>query len=261
MRINRPSKYAFTLVELLVVVATVALLGCLIIPAFASAKIRSPAVGCLSNLRQLQIGWLMYKDDNNDVLMPGGPAGFPSNQVWCAGTESWGSTPGNTNRALYLGSLMAPYVSSNVTVFRCPGDVIPSANGTRLRSYSMNGQMGAVYGPPNYNPGWRQYTTASDLTCPAPKDAFVFLDEHPGSIDDAFFQESTTSPKFPNVPAAYLEGGCGFSFADGHAEIHKWKTPVLQLPVIQGVTVINTAPTADNADWIWLVEHTACNHF
>jgi prepilin-type N-terminal cleavage/methylation domain-containing protein/prepilin-type processing-associated H-X9-DG protein len=250
---------AFTLIELLVVVAVLAMLSCLLLPVLAHSRGRSAAAGCLSNMRQLMAGWSMYREENNDILMPNAPLAY--NNGWIPGTaEDWYNSNANTNVTSLLSGQMGAYLQSNVRVFKCPADVVPSDNGQRLRSYSMNGQMGAASGSPNYNSGWRQYSKGSDLTCPAPANAFIFCDECPDSLNDGYFQSSFSSPEFPDIPAGYLDGGCGFSFADGHAEIHKWQTSSLLIPVIHGLSV-NYPPVSggiNNADWLWLVQHCAC---
>ena len=72
--------------------------------------------------------------------------------------ESWGPVDGNTNVSLYTDTLIFPYISSNITVLKCPADVVPSANGQRLRSYSMNGQMGTtLWDFLEYSPGYLCY--------------------------------------------------------------------------------------------------------
>src|SRR5712691_6487896 len=114
---------AFTLIELLAVVAVLALLSCIAAPMLARAKTRSPAVGCLSNLRQLQAGWAMYADDNSGILMPNAPTTTSPGTTWCAGTVGWGAQSANTNPVPYQNSVMAHYVSSNLTIYRCPGDI------------------------------------------------------------------------------------------------------------------------------------------
>jgi prepilin-type processing-associated H-X9-DG protein len=251
----KSSPIAFTLVELLVVVALLALVSALMVTALAKSKSRSSSAGCLSNLRQLQTGCATYSDDNNGTLIPNAPVGSLSG--WCGpGQENWYNLDANTNPVYYRTSIIAPYISSNITVFRCPGDVVPSDNGQRIRSYSMNGQMGTTI---MYNSPWRSYFNESDLTCPTPKDAFIFCDEHPGSLDDGYLQLSLNSAYYPNVPASYLEGGCGFSFADGHAEIHKWRSRFLLVPVMKNVTFPSGAQSSgSDLDWIWLKQHSSC---
>ena len=123
----------------------------------------------------------------------------------------------------------------------------------------MNGQMGVTNS--SSNPTWRTYTKGSDLACPKPADAFVFLDESPASLNDGYFQLSLSTPNLADIPAAYLDGGCGFAFADGHAEIHRWQTPaLLAVPVVHGLTVTTLTPVGGaNADWIWIRQHAACH--
>lgn len=249
---------AFTLVELLVVAGVVMMLACVALPALAKSKTRTPAAGCLSNLHQMQVGWAMYADDNKGVLMGNAPLGASASSAWCpTGTENWLTSSLNTNANLLLAGQMGRYVGSNVTVFRCPGDVVPSINGFRLRSYSMNGQLGSSL---NYNAGWRTYQKESDISCPSPANLFVLCDEHPGTINDGYLQVGlTTSSSFPDVPASYLENGCGFSFADGHAEIHKWQGATLLIPVVRNVTFSNVHGQPNDPDWIWLTNRSACN--
>jgi hypothetical protein len=251
---------AFTLIELVAIVAVLALLSCIAAPMLARAKTKSPAAGCLSNLRQLQAGWAMYADDNSGILMPNAPTSASSSNTWCAGTLGWGFQDANTNPVPYQVSIMAHYVSSNLTIYRCPGDIVPSQSGTRLRSYSMNGQMGAPYFGSIFNTGWRTYTNEADLVCPSPKDAFVFCDEHPSSINDGLFVTNLGSPSYTDLPASYLEGGCGFSFADGHGEIHKWRSRFVLFPVVANQMLgFPIGSSGADLDWPWLRDHSSCH--
>jgi len=261
---SKNSRAAFTLIELCVVVTVVAVLALLVLPALGASKTQSASAGCLSNLRQLMVGCGMYQAEYNDYLMPNAPLGFATGWVSPKVGENWTYGPANTNSVYYTNSnaLMWPYVNSDLSVYRCPGDVVPSANGIRIRSYSMNGAMlGGLQGnlTPliSYNPGWRVYIKGSDLVRPTPANAFVFADESMLTLNDGYLQIGLNSPSFPDVPACYLEGGCGFSFADGHGEIHRWQTSVLLIPVRQGVTGTQLSAGANNADWIWFTQHAS----
>jgi prepilin-type processing-associated H-X9-DG protein len=252
------SNCAFTCLELIVVVTvSVLVLGLFVLPSLARSKARSPAAGCLSNLRQLMTGWQMYTDENRGRVILNSP-NINSTSNWYIGTEGWGNNPANINPASITNGLMGPYVGNNYAVFRCPGDVIPSQNGFRLRSYTMNGQVGLPPGQPNFGAPLRAYSYESDITCPSPKDLFVLCDEHPGSIDDSYFQVSATTGYFPNVPASYLDGGCGFSFADGHAEIHKWQGTGLLIPVAELVRPGPVTHSAGDPDAIWFHGKVGC---
>lgn len=270
MKAKRSSKYseeAFKLTELCMVIACMGILAMLVLPALASGKIQSAATGCLYNLRNLQAGCAMYATENDDYLMPNPPLGLSaSNTTWCLGAEALTTSQNaNTNPAVYTSALLWPYLGNNLSVFRCPGDTVPSPNGFRLRSYSMNGQMGNEYIPgvtAGDNPGCLTYSKGSDIIRPTPANAFVFADESPDSIDDGYMQMASTQQaaltwgNFPNIPACYLEGGCGFSFADGHGEIHRWQTTSLFIPINREENELGAVGGTHNADWIWLSQHT-----
>ena len=118
---------------------------------------------------------------------------------------------------------------------------------------------------PNFNPGYRVFLKTTDLSLStlSPSEAFVWLDESMSTIQDGFFQIDSSGANgfFPDVPGAYhgLQG-CGFSFADGHAENHKWQTSSLRIPTIPGKGYNTGGPlpvgvNKNNVDWIWLSSH------
>jgi prepilin-type N-terminal cleavage/methylation domain-containing protein len=238
------SKRAFTFLELIIVIAVSASVFALfVLPSLARSKTRSPAAGCLSNLRQLMAAWQMYADENGGRFMFNAPAGAANTKTWCVGTVDWALSPSNTNK--------------------CPGDVLPSQLGPRVRSYSMNSQVGPpsasyTYGGSQNFSGLHTYSKEADITCPQPNGLFVFCDEDPCSMDDAYFQVPGSASVFPNVPASYLDGGCGFGFTDGHGEVHRWQGRTLPLPVVYGLsrTSVSTFPT--DPDYLWLKGKAGC---
>jgi prepilin-type N-terminal cleavage/methylation domain-containing protein/prepilin-type processing-associated H-X9-DG protein len=267
LRMVRCSRAAFTLIELLVVIAIIAILAAMLLPALARAKMQAWRVQSVNNIRQLQLGAMMYANDNGGFLLPNAPYGqnLSGSKAWIdvttmAFVEGLGNQEGNTNTALYTDALLAPYLANQTGVYRSPGDTIPSANGQRIRSYSMNGQMGCVYTKKviDYDSPAIRYVKDSDITRPVPTDAYVFSEDNPYTINDGYMQISSQPSEagFPDVPAAYLGGGCAFSFADGHAEVHKWVTAVLinakgHYPYLTGGN--------QNADWVWFSQHAAAN--
>jgi prepilin-type N-terminal cleavage/methylation domain-containing protein len=280
---NRPER-GFTLIELLVVIAIIAILAAMLLPALSKAKQQAWQAQCLANTKQMGLGWVMYSEDFNDIMLLNAPANLPDPTVtkdnsWCPTEESWAYLPGgdNTNVHAFQVALLGPYMAGQVGVYRCPGDTIPSSDAhsvhddIRIRSYSMNSQMGQwylanFYSPPdglNYS-SLKIYQKVKDLICPSPSMAFIFADETMYTLDDGYMQMSglaMVGPAFPNAPAHYHCGGASFSFADGHSEPHAWRGPVLPnlryaFGVKSGGSDLNT--TESDPDWQWLYPRSGC---
>ena len=98
----------------------------------------------------------------------------------------------------------------------------------------------------------------TDLVKLSASDALVFVDERDDSVDDGFFGVSMVNDTMVEIAASY-HGGCGtVTFADGHAELHRWLSPDTQFPQHSGVATENYKfiPVAsDDVDLLWLRDH------
>ena len=220
---------AFTLIELLVVIAIIAVLAALLLPALAKAKTKGQGISCLNNLKQLQYAWFMYASDSGERLVYNNSNGAGEPVGWVMG---WLPHPLDaTNVNLLKQGLLWDY-NKSLPTYKCPADQSTAIESDgkpypRVRSVSMNGNMnGNSWYTATIDNTYFTYRKYSEITRPPPAQAFVFLDEHPDDIDDGYFLVNLTVPSvWGNMPANYHNGACGFSFADGHAEIKKWRDP------------------------------------
>jgi prepilin-type N-terminal cleavage/methylation domain-containing protein len=255
------TRNGFTLIELLVVIAIIAILAALLLPALSKAKVRAQATYCMNNERQMTLAWMMYADDNNQRLVPNVGDGqaaqyYGPSTTWCYGDVS--SLPDETNTLWLTQSLLGPYTKA-IAVYRCPSDPGKPAGTPRVRSISMNGFMNGLGG--GTVPGFKNFTKSTELSVNGgPSQWFVFLDEKPLSINDEYFevrmaQATPVSITMNDWPSQVHDRACGFGFADGHSEIHKWKGPSMSSPTTVGA-VSYTKPSADFNDAYWLTSHT-----
>jgi prepilin-type processing-associated H-X9-DG protein/prepilin-type N-terminal cleavage/methylation domain-containing protein len=262
---------AFTLVELLVVIAVIAILATLLTAALGEAKSKGHAITCLNYERQLVVAWHVYADENEGRVAKNYGISRTLQTIadgtyenWVNNVLDWSTDPMNTNVALLFAGGIGPYLSSQKAVYRCPADSVVSKDqrdlgwNSRVRSYSMNAMIGdagefTTGGFNTNNPSYQQFFALTEI--PQPSDIFVFIEEHPDTIRDGYFLNNAYAYQWTDLPASYHSGGANLVFADGHAEYQRWKIGSTRVPpaplafdpthVLQG---------GERRDFYWLMQ-------
>lgn len=230
MRNRGQRRVAFTLIEMLVVIAIIAILAALLLPTLALAKAKAWKVQCMSHQRQLAAVWCMYATDNADWLVTNGLNDPPntSKKLWVQGVFFYPEA--NTNKQFMIGenyALFEPYIRAT-GIYNCPGDrdyvKVFGQNFPKLRSYALNAYLGwAGEWDTRMSTLYKTFLKQSELTASMPSSGtFLFQDVNPNSICWPYFGVQMADARFFNFPSSLHNKGGVISFADGHVDYHRW---------------------------------------
>lgn len=272
MRTKNPRNRAtaFTLIELLVVIAIIAILAGMLLPALAKAKAKGHGTQCMNSTRQLMLAWTVYASDFEDkcVNNHGIQQTWRDRDSWVNNVMTWGASQDidadNTNISYVVNAKLSPYAGRSAQIYKCPADKFLSGEQrsagwtARTRSFSMNGFVGDAGelmkdGVNLLSENYKQFVKMADFA--SPSDIIVTLDEHPDSINDAFFWNPPQgSSEWSDLPASYHNGAGGFAFADGHAEIHRWIVPETKRGVVANGWFPGLPISGKKTDYDWVAQ-------
>ena len=234
-----------TLIELLVVIAIIAILAAMLLPARSKAKDRAQGIRCVSNMKQLALGWTMYAGDNGERLVNNWVLASNPN---VSPPESWvGGNMQNTTDAtniIWIQNCKLYAYNPSPGIYQCPAVRPPTpagANVVPLRTVTLNARMGAALPGDTSTAGTVNTFTVSaaypvfkkttQIMNPAPVNALTFIDESIQSIGDGvYFLTCNQQTAWDNAPSIRHGRGCSLAFADGHSEHWKWQQLNTELP-------------------------------
>jgi prepilin-type N-terminal cleavage/methylation domain-containing protein len=264
----KKGRRAFTLVELLVAITIIALLAALLLPALNRGTTAGKKIQCINNQKQMAAVWLMYASDNGDWLPANGETYPPSTKVrlWVQGAFYYPEA--NTNATYLLDPKYAQFANylQTAKIYLCPTDrntvTVSGQTYPKLRSYAMNAYLGWVgewdsrLGDGRGNPVSKVFYKHSDLAAAKANNVFVFQDVNPNSICWPFFGVQMVQDTFFNFPNSSHSQGGVLSFADGHADFHRWRDPRTITAYSTDYHVHQDA-SPNNRDLYWLRDHTS----
>lgn len=271
---KRHKREGFTLIELLVVIAIIALLIGIIVPALSKAKQIAGAAVCLSNQGQLGKAYYMYADENDGFLMDGQPSvpadkghhiyngkkahNFVGEPMQLGGTVFYNTELEDQIRGFEVGALWAYMEAPGA--YNCPTDkrwrkppLTPQPTNNNeiggYRSYSIGGVLSAGgYNETGTGENAAVILKYSEFSNPGSK--VVFLEEQAGDgHNQNYWNMYLNTPKWWDPFAIAHNDSSTFSYADGHADRHKWTDKNMIKMAAEGLKALDADLTSDDYNW------------
>lgn len=213
------------------------LLGLILAP-IHRAQLRAAGAVCGNNLKQLQLAWQMYADDNRGRVPEN--RSHLDGELWRSTATSWcgPSSVLDDRDAENLKRGLPFRYQSNPKIYVCPTDdsVVTGTDLSRSRSYAMNSTFAGNSKNDNPEARFRTILSLNDQAYEWSR-LFVFIDEHEDLIDDGHFLVwPHPDPFWPNVPADRHARAGVLTFADGHVENRLWRVAKRPRALVQPAT-------------------------
>jgi len=273
---SKRSGFGFTLVELLVVISIIALLMAILLPALNRAREQGKRSVCLNYQKQLTAAWMMYADDNGDRIVNGDAEEYGTwNEPPCTGFTGecasggihylerpwvlcdWRSPPCWPAGTILTVEQKKDQVKKGA-LFRFVKDVkaykCPRGNADEVRTYSLPDGMNVkvIAGNPTSGVGSGAVLIKSRLQIRKTAERFVFV-ENGGLLGGTMGGWTVYVSRYAwwDLPSARHGDGTTFSFADGHAEYHKWLDPTTFADIKTGISAAGNPVHDGNMDIRW----------
>ena len=231
-RLELHPSVGFTLIELLVVVAIIAILTGLLLPTLGQAKESARRIQCTGNVKQLNLAWQLYAQDNGDRMVPNGTdVAVRTIPLWVAGNSHQGGLFAFTNRVMLLDrrySAFSPIIS-DAAIYKCPSDRgIAVGRHQFVRSYALNSYLNNVAPSGTLSAAHVRFSTLADLQRANPSSLLTFLDVDWPSLCMPEFRFEMGRLTYFHRPGSYHNRSGVLGMADGHVESRRWRDPALR---------------------------------